>query len=426
MSYFQPVLGMIAMIGFCLLVSKDRRLALRRWRTLAWGLGLQFVFALLVLKSPLAGRFFYTTDRAFRALLGFANDGARFVFGDLADPTRTPLVFGLATLTTIVFFASLMSVLYYVGVMKVVIKAIAWVMARTMGTSGAESLSAAADIFVGMTEAPFTVRPFLPIMTKSELMSVMTVGLATIAGGVMAAYVSMLNTKVPNIAGHLMAASVMAAPAGMVIAKLLYPESEEPATAGTLRIKLESPYRNVMDAAAGGASEGMQLMINVMAMLIAFVGLIAMVNAILGHISVEVFGAAKPVTIQHLLGYVFSPLAWLMGVPAIDTVRVGELMGTKTVINEFVAYSDLTAMAPTLSPRSLVIASYALCGFANFGSVGIIIGGYTILAPSRRGDFARLGLPAMFAGFLATNMTACVAALLTPTSRIFTAALPTP
>jgi len=407
------------MVGLCLAFSRNRREAIRQWRIVAWGLGLQFVFALIVLKSPVGKPFFYGINKGFLALLDYANEGAKFAFGDLADRDRQPAaIFTFAILTSIIFFASLMAVLYHLGIMQAVVRAVAWVMARTMGTSGAESLNAAANIFVGMTEAPFMIRPFLPTLTSSELMAVMTGGFATVAGGVMAAYIGFLHDQVPDIAGHLMAASVMSAPAALVFAKLLYPETEESLTAGTIRIKLDSPYDNVVDAAAGGASEGMKLMLNVVAMLIAFIAMVAMVNGILGYVSKEIFGAAQPLTLQKIFGYVFSPLAWLMGVPAKEAVPVGQLMGTKTILNEFLGYLDLKAMAPTLSPRSVVIAAYSLCGFANLGSVGITIGGLTILAPERRAEIARLGLPAMVAGFFACNMTACIAALLIPSTEV--------
>lgn len=420
MQYFQPILGMIFMVGFCLLLSRNRREALHQWRIIAWGFGLQFAFALIVLKTPVGKRFFNAANTVFLALLDYSNAGARFVFGDLADPTRKPVVFAFAILTTIIFFASLMAILYHLGIMQMVVKAVAWVMARTMGTSGAESLSAAANIFVGQTEAPLMVRPFLPTMTRSELMAIMATGFATVAGGVMAAYIGFLHEHVPDIAGHLMAASVMSAPAGLVFAKLLYPETETSETAGTIRVLMDSPYDNVVDAAAGGASEGMKLMLNVIAMLIAFIALVAMVNGILGYVSVHVFGAeaTNPLTIQRIFGWVFCPLAWMMGVPASESVQVGQLMGTKTILNEFLAYLELQGMAASLSPRSVVIAAYALCGFANLGSVGIILGGLTILAPKRRAELARLGLPAMFAGFFACNMTACIAALLIPATEI--------
>lgn len=419
MTYFQPILGMIFMIALCMALSAHRRLAVRQWRIIIWGIALQFAFALIILKTSLGQRFFDIMNAGFLALLKFAGEGARFTFGDLASPTRTPLVFTFAVLTSIVFFASLMAVLYHLGIMQLVVKAAAWIMARTMGTSGAESLSSAVNVFVGMTEAPLMIRPFLPSLTRSELMAVMVGGFANIAGGVMAAYIAFLHDRIPNIAGHLMAASIMTAPGSLMFAKLLYPETEVSETAGTIRVELKSPYDNVVDAAAGGASEGMQLTINVVAMLIAFIGLVAMLNGLLGYVSRDLFHAAAPLTVQKLFGYLFSPLAWLMGVPAGESVQVGQLMGTKTILNEMLAYLDLREMASSLSPRTVVIASYALCGFANLGSVGITLGGLTILAPNRRAELARLGLPAMFGGMFSTCMTACIAALLLPVTTVF-------
>jgi CNT family concentrative nucleoside transporter len=417
--HVQPVLGILFIMGLCVVLSANRRVAMRQWRIVAWGLGLQFVFAVVVLKTNWGRGFFDAIGRVFNALIGYSEQGSSFVFGDLGKMKGGVLAFSV--LTTIVFFASLMAVLYHLHVMQVVVRATAWVMARTMRTSGAESLSQAANIFVGMTEAPLIIRPFMPTLTRSELMAVMTGGLANIAGGVMAVYVGILSPRIPSIAGHLLTASVMSAPAAFVIAKLLVPETEAPATAGTIRIPLRSPYANVMDAAAGGAWEGLQLMLNVIAMLIAFIALVAMVNAVLGGATGWLFGAAHHLTLQQILGWAFSPLAWLMGVPASDSLEVGQLLGTKTVLNEFFAYENLLGMvnAGALSPRSVLIASYALCGFANLGSVGIMVGGLAILAPNRRNEIARLGLPSMFAGMLASNMVACVAALLVPSTSLF-------
>lgn len=417
--YFQPVLGILFMIGLCLVLSRNRREALRRWRIIVWGIALQFAFALLVLKSPVGEPFFKVLDGAFLALLDYANEGAKFVFKDLADSKREPVILAFSVLTSIIFFASLMAILYHLRIMQAVVKASAWIMARTMGTSGAESLSSAANVFVGMTEAPLMIRPFVPALTRSELMAIMTGGLANIAGGVMALYIGFLHREIPGIAGHLMAASIMTAPGSLMFAKLLYPETEQSETAGTIRVKMESPYDNVVDAAAGGASEGMALTINVIAMLVAFVGLVAMVNGVLGWLSVSAFKAEAPLKIQQVFGYVFSPLAWLMGVPANESVQVGQLMGTKTILNELFAYLDLKAMAANLSPRSVVIAAYALCGFANLGSLGITVGGLTILAPKRRAEIARLGLPALLTGTFSTCMTACIAALLVSETEVF-------
>jgi CNT family concentrative nucleoside transporter len=353
MQSFQPILGMVFMVGLCLLLSRNRREALRQWRIVVWGFGLQFGLALLILGTSFGEGFFFVVNNVFQALLGYASDGAQFVFGDLADPERKigpenarqdATIVAFAVLTTIVFFASLLAVLYHLGIMQRVVKATAWIMARTMGTSGSESLVAAANIFVGMTESPYMVRPFVPGMTRSELMAVMTVGFSTIAGGVMALYCRFLENEVPDIAGHLMTASIMSAPAGLVFAKLLYPETVQSQTAGTIRVRLDSPYDNVVDAAAGGASEGMKLMINVVAMLIAFVGLVAMANGIFAFLSdwlydiLRIYGipiphGTDPLTVQKIFGWLFSPLAWLMGVPAGESVEVGQLLGTKTILN---------------------------------------------------------------------------------------------
>lgn len=426
MQTVQPLLGIIFMVGLCLLLSRNRGAALRHWRILVWGFGLQLFFALLVLKSNVGEGFFEAVKVIFVSLFNYANEGAQFVFGELADSQREGgMIFAFASLTAIIFFASLMAILYHLGIMQLVVKALAWIMARTMKISGAEALSAAGNIFVGMTEAPLTIRPFMPGLTRSEMMAIMTCGLATVAGTVMAVYISFLIEPFPDIAGHLMAASVMSAPAGLVFAKLLIPETETAETAGTIRVEMKSQYDNVVDAAAGGASEGMKLLLNILAMIVAFVALVAMANGILGHVSTVWFGAEAPLTIQKIFGWVFQPLAWLMGVPGGEAQQVGQLMGTKLILNEFLAYLDLQTMAETLSPRSMMIAAYALCGFANLGSVGITIGGLSILAPERRAEIARLGLPSMFAGFFACNTTACIAAILVPAAEIAQVA-PTP
>jgi CNT family concentrative nucleoside transporter len=316
-------------------------------------------------------------------------------------------------LPTIIFFSSLMAVLYHVGIMQKAVKGVAWVMQRTMGTSGAETLTAAGNIFVGQTEAPLLVRPFIERMTISELTAVMTAGFATVAGGVMAAYVGMLVGTFPDIAGHLMAASVMSAPAALVIAKLMVPETEEPETAGKLEISVARPDVNVIDAAARGASEGLYLALNIGAMLIAFIAFIYMFNGLLGWAGGLV--GIEGITLEMILGWLLAPLAWIMGVPWADAPFVGSLMGVKTVLNEFFAYIQLgsTLAGPhELSPRSVVIATYALAGFANFSSIAMQIGGIGSLAPARRHDLARVGLRAMIGGSLAAFMTATVAGMI--------------
>ncbi|HUH11681.1 MAG TPA: nucleoside transporter C-terminal domain-containing protein, partial [Longimicrobiales bacterium] len=313
----------------------------------------------------------------------------------------------------------------HLGIMQRLVKGVAWVMMRTMRTSGAETLSAAGNIFVGQTEAPLLIKPFVKTMTMSELHAVMVAGFATVAGGVLAAFVGMLVGFIPDIAGHLLAASVMSAPAALVVAKLMYPETEEPVTRGSLRVEVESPDANVIDAAARGAGEGLTLALNVGAMLLAFIALVALANALLELASGTVgltallqdagaLAAGQTLTIQVLLGWLLAPLAWIMGVPWADAVQVGALMGIKTVLNEFVAYLELAgllAAGADLSPRSVVIATYALCGFANFSSIAIQIGGIGGIAPSRRSDLSRLGLRAMVGGTIAAFMTATMAGL---------------
>jgi CNT family concentrative nucleoside transporter len=315
-------------------------------------------------------------------------------------------------LPTIIFFSSLMTVLYYMGVMQWVVKGMAWVMQRTMKTSGAETLSAAGNIFVGQTEAPLLIKPFVEKMTMSELMTVMTGGFATVAGGVLAAYVGLLISYFPDIAGHLMAASVMSAPAALAIGKLMYPEESEPETAGSLELELENPDVNVIDAAARGAHEGLHLALNVGAMLLAFIALVYLVNALVGWAGGLV--GLEGLSIELILGWCLAPLAWLMGVPWADAATVGSLMGIKTVLNEFFAYLQLSgtlAGGPSLEPRSAIIAAYALSGFANFSSIAIQIGGIGGIAPSRRHDLSRIGLRAMIAGSLAAFLTGTIAGM---------------
>ncbi|HEY8470207.1 MAG TPA: nucleoside transporter C-terminal domain-containing protein, partial [Longimicrobiales bacterium] len=334
--------------------------------------------------------------------------------------------FAFNVLPTIIFFSSLMTVLYHLGIMQKVVQGIAWVMMRTMRTSGAETLSAAGNIFVGQTEAPLLIKPFVGTLTMSELMAVMVGGFATVAGGVMAAYVGMLVGYFPDIAGHLLAASVMSAPAALAIAKTMFPEKEEPVTRGKLRVAVESPDANVIDAAARGAAEGLTLALNVGAMLLAFIALIATINSLLGWIGDAVgltawlrdagaIGEGQRLTLEVLLGWLLAPVAWLMGVPWKDAVEVGALLGIKTVANEFLAYQQLSVMLGSgtdLSARSVIIATYALCGFANFSSIAIQIGGIGGIAPARRSDLARIGLRAMIGGTIAAFMTATVAGII--------------
>jgi concentrative nucleoside transporter, CNT family len=428
----RSLLGLL-LIGFMAWGLSVNRRAIP-WRIVIWGLALQLLFAVFILKTPLGEGLFAQLNTLVIALLGFSVEGARFIFGDLVFNTvpvgtgepglapmaetpgmvaRTGAYFAFNVLPTIIFFSSLMSLLYHVGVMQVLVKSMAWVMQRTMGTSGAETLSAAGNIFVGQTEAPLLVKPFVARMTESELMAVMTGGFATVAGGVLAAFVGMLVAYFPDIAGHLIAASVMSAPAALVVAKIMVPEDGEPETMGGLAVDPEQRYVNSIDAAAGGAGEGLHLALNVGAMLLAFIALIAMINAGVGWMGG--FVGAPELSLELLLGWILAPLAFMMGVPWSDAPAVGTLMGLKTVVNEFVAYLELSALLSSgaeLSPRSVIIATYALSGFANFSSIAIQIGGIGGIAPSRRSDLSRLGLRAMIAGSLAAFMTATIAGML--------------
>ena len=422
-------IGVLAVGAWAL--SVDRRSV--PWRIVLWGLGLQFVFALLILRTPFGAAVFAVANDIIMAGVGFTLAGAEFIFGNLVgnnvpvgvgEPgngdfaaegrhvARTGAFVAFNVLPTIIFFASVMTVLYHLGVMHRVVGGIAWVMQRTMGTSGAETLSAAGNIFVGQTEAPLLVKPFVARMTRSELMSVMTGGFATVAGGVMAAYAGMLAGFFPDIAGHLMAASLMSAPAALVVAKLMVPEAEKPETAGLSAGRIERPDVNVIGAAARGASEGMTLALNVGAMLLAFLAMIALLNATLGWLAGLV--GLEGVTLEAMLGWLLAPVAWLMGVTWEDAATVGSLMGLKTVATEFVAFLGLAGeMADgSLSARSATIAAYALSGFANFASIAIQIGGIGGIAPSRREDLARLGLRAMIGGSIAAFMTAAIAGVL--------------
>ena len=425
------VLGLLAWA-----MSVNRKLI--PWRVVFWGVALQLIFAVFILKTPMGGFIFDGLNRGVMALLGFTVNGASFLFGNLVwdyvpvgagvagvegqgqafqeagQVARTGALFAFNVLPTIIFFSSLMTILYHLGVMQVVVKGVAWVMQRTMHTSGAETLSAAGNIFVGQTESPLLIKPFIERMTMSELMAVMTGGFATVAGGVMAAYVGMLVAFFPDIAGHLMAASVMSAPAALMIAKIMYPEEEEPETAGSLELAVDRPDVNVIEAAARGASEGLSLALNVGAMLLAFVALVYMLDAILGLMGGLV--GLESLSIQQLLGWVLSPIAWIMGVPWADATTVGGLLGMKMALNEFFAYLQLANLlnssGDALSPRSVVIVTYALSGFANFSSIAIQIGGIGGIAPNRRQDLSRIGLRAMIAGTIAAFMTATVAGML--------------
>lgn len=406
----QGLLGIVVFLGLCYACSTNRKAV--RPRIVIGGLSLQVLFAIIVLKTDLGEAIFRGANDAVVKLLSFAEKGTSFVFGPLGVPPYESgtlgFTFAIHALCPIIFFASLMAVLYHLGIMQFVVKCVAFVVQRTLKTSGSETLSAAANIFVGQTEAPLLVKPFIAAMTKSEMMAVMTGGFATVAGGVMAAYVGMVQGSIPDIAGHLLTASVMAAPAGLMIAKILVPETEVSATASSLDIKVEKTARNVIDAAASGASDGVMLVLNVAAMLLAFVSLIALIDFVLGAV-------AGGLDLKTIFQWLFSPLTWLMGIESGDQFEAAGLLGTKLVATEFAAFTELGSLNATetvMSERSMRMMSYALCGFANFASIAIQIGGIGAMAPERRGDLASLGLKAMFAGFLTTCLTATVAGLL--------------
>jgi CNT family concentrative nucleoside transporter len=398
--------GLVVIPAIAWALSSDRRRV--NWRLVVLGTLLQLVFALVILRTGPGRQVFDRVGSAVTGFLDLADRGSAFIFGD----AFLEHFVAFKVLPTIIFFSSFITVLYYLGVMQWVVRAFAWVMMRVLRTSGAESLSAAANIFVGHTEAPLLVRPYLGRMTRSELMAVMTGGFVTIAGGVLVAYVGILAPRFPDIAGHLMAASVMGAPAGLVMAKLMLPETGESLTAGTVRIEAERPWANVIDAAADGASVGLRLALNVLAMLLAFYGLLALLNAVLGWAGGLV--GLPQLTLEWTLGTLMRPLAWVLGVPWGEADEVGALIGIKTAATEFLAYTEMGNMidAGRLSERSQVIATYALCGFSNFASVAIMIGGLGTLVPERRSELAELGLRAMIGGSLACFQTAAIAGVL--------------
>ncbi len=407
--------GLFALIGLCWLMSTDRKKI--NWTLVAWGMALQLIFGIIVLKTTPGLWFFSKLNDGTMALLGFTDEGVKFLFGSfITGKVEAPMVnFAFNVLPTIIFVSALMTVGYHLGIMQWVVDIFAVVMYKTMKTSGAETLSTAANIFVGQTEAPLIVKPYVADMTNSELLAIMVGGFANTAGGVLAAYVGMLHQYFPDIAGHLIAQSVMSAPAALVCAKIAMPETGVPKTLGHVKMGREKIDANVIDAAARGASEGLGLAFNVAAMLLAFIALISMLNAMLKAAGVWV--GYPQVSLENLLALLGWPLAWLMGVPVSDCWTVGKLIGVKTVLNEFVAYLQLTDILKTGQPlthRSVVIVSYALSGFANFSSIAIQIGGISGIAPTRRHDLAKLGLKAMVVGAIATFMTANIAGILIP------------
>ncbi|MBS7456047.1 NupC/NupG family nucleoside CNT transporter [Coralloluteibacterium stylophorae] len=428
--------GLAVLLGIAWAFSANRRAV--DWKLVGIGVVLQLVFACLVLLTPFGAKAFGALSQGFIALLGFTQQGANFIFGPFAQPELVGtaiasgqgetapgawqaygFIFAFQVLPTIIFFASLMSVLYHVGVMQKIVEAMAWVIRKVMRVSGAETLATCANCFIGQTESPLVIRPFVATMTRSELLTLMVGGMATIAGGVLGAYVAMLGGGDPErqafFARHLITASIMAAPATLVVAKILMPETERPLTEGHVRVPIERTATNVIDAAAGGAADGLRLALNVGAMLLAFVALIALVDAPigwLGQVTQLDTLIGRELSLSVILGYVLAPIAWVIGVPLDDSVAVGGLIGTKVVLNEFVAYADLQRIQATLSPQATLISTYALCGFANFSSIAIQIGGIGGIAPERRGELARLGLRAVLGGSIATLMTATIAGVL--------------
>jgi CNT family concentrative nucleoside transporter len=405
MGRYTGFLGLVVILAFAWLCSSHKRSI--RLRTVAWGLGLQFAFALLVLKTPFS-QVLRAISTGVAALFGYANVGSAFVFGKLADSDSMGVIFAFQVLPIIIFIASFFAILYYLGIMQVVVRAMAVAMQKTMAVSGAESLNVAASIFMGQTEAPLTIKPFLAGLTESELFTVMTCGMAHVSGAVMAAYVIVGHVEIR----HLLTAVIMTAPATIMLAKIFIPETEKPATMGQVEIQVENTAVNVIDAAAQGAGDGLRLVLNIAAMLIAFLALIAMLNGMLHWAHTLPLLGWLPESLEKIFGIVFAPVAWVMGVPWHDASAIGDLLGTRLVTNEFVAFVQLGPMQKTLDPRSFTIATYALCGFANLSSIAIQIGGIGALAPNRKSDLARLGLRAVAAGSMANFMSACIAGML--------------
>jgi len=422
-ALLRGLFGLAVFVGIAVLFSTDRKAI--DWKLVGAGIALQIVFALLVLKTGPGEIVFDTLASGFQELLEFTYEGTKFIFGELGNPEKGNN-FAFQVLPTIIFFASLMSVLYFLGIVQPLVKGMGWLMQKTLGISGAESLSAAANVFIGQTEAPLVVEPYVERMTRSELMTLMAGGMATIAGGVLAAYISFLGGESEAsqvlFAKHLLSASIMSAPAAIVTAKILVPETEEPETRGKTTMNVEKEDDNVIEAAASGASEGLTLALNVGAMLLAFIALIAVINWVLGGVGTVTGlnsavadasgGRFEGLTLQAVFGFVFAPLAWAMGVEAADILSFGTLLGEKVAVNEFVAYASLRDLKDVMSERSVIIGTYALCGFANFSSIAIQIGGIGGIAPNRRSEIAALGLRAVLGGALASWMTASIAGVL--------------
>ena len=405
MGRLTGLLGIVVILAVAWLFSRHRRQI--KLRILFWGLGLQFGFALIVLKTSV-GKLFQAASAGVAAMLGYAEVGTAFVFGDVLGKSSGSLgsVFAFQVLPIIIFIASFFSILYYLGIMQILVKAFALVMQKTMGASGAESLNVAASIFMGQTEAPLTIRPFIAGLTESELFTIMVSGMAHVSGAVMAAYVKLAHVEIQ----HLLTAVIITSPATIMLAKIMQPEVDRPATAGKVEIKIEDASVNVIDAAAQGAGDGLHLVLNIGAMLIAFLALIALVDGMFGW--AHSFISWIPSSMEQLFGMLFAPVAWLLGVSWNDCATVGRLLGERVVTNEFIAFLDLGKIKNQLDPHSFTIATYALCGFANLGSIAIQVGGIGALAPSRKSDLARLGMRAMAAGTMANFMSACIAGML--------------
>ena len=405
MERFTGLIGIVVLLAIAFALSNNRKQI--NMRIIGWGLGLQAIFAIFILKTPIGGPLFGFLDKAVRKLVSFSDAGSDFLFKSFVPDVGyhdAMINFAFRALPVIIFFSSLMAVLYHFGIIQVIVKWIAKAMQKTMGTSGSETLCISANIFVGQTEAPLMVRPFISQMTKSELMAVMTGGFATVAGGILAIYVMWL-ADIPGIAGHLLAASVMSAPGALVMAKIIYPETETSETMGEMKITIEQKNTNAMEALGDGATIGLKLAANVGAMLVAFVSLVAMINYLLGFAGTSM---------ETILGFIFKPLAWTMGVPWSEAGTLGTLMGEKIVFTELIAYGHLKELMSSgaISDRTAIIASYALCGFANFGSIGIQLGGIGGMAPERKKDLAKLVTKAMIGGALASWLTATIAGLL--------------
>ncbi|MFC6644949.1 NupC/NupG family nucleoside CNT transporter [Granulicella cerasi] len=411
MARFTGLLGLIVFLGIAYALSTDRKAI--RWRTVAWGLGLQVFFAFIVLRASWGQRILKSGADAVAGLLGHAADGSAMVFGKLGDPHSPMAIFAFAVLPTIIFVSALFGALYHLGIMQQIIKVVAWVMQRTMGTSGAESTNVAASIFMGQTEAPLTIRPYLNDATRSELMTIMTSGMAHVSGGIMAAYI-LFGIR----AQDLLSAVIMTAPGTILIAKMLVPETEVPKTLGTVHMSENEEHKNenLIGSIARGTIDGGQLAFNVAIMLISFLAIVGLINAIMLGTSnaLWVHGIRFPHSLGNALGVLCAPVAWLIGIPWHDAPIVGNLIGTRAVLNEFIAYNQLGTLAKSgaISTRTLAIATFALCGFANLGSVGMQIGGIGALIPSRRNDLAKLGLRAMLAGTMANLMSAAIVSML--------------